>query len=99
MPMPGSPDLESWLAVGFLAVVCTGVAYMMYFRLIVNIGPSKAIYVGYLVPLFGLIWGALILQETISSYMIAGGITILLGISLTSGAISKTKYKKLMRLK
>jgi drug/metabolite transporter (DMT)-like permease len=51
------------------------------------------------VPLFGLIWGALILQETISSYMIAGGITILLGISLTSGAISKTKYKKLMRLK
>ncbi len=99
VPMPGSPDLESWLAVGFLAVICTGVAYMMYFRLIVNIGPSKAIYVGYLVPLFGLIWGALILQETISSYMIAGGITILLGISLTSGAISKTKYKKLMRRK
>jgi drug/metabolite transporter (DMT)-like permease len=93
-PMPGTPDLHSWFAVGFLAIVCTGVAYMMYFHLIVNIGPSKAIYVGYLVPMFGLIWGALILDETISGYMIAGGLTILLGIGLTSGAISVSRFRR-----
>ncbi len=92
-PMPGTPDLNSWLAVGFLAIVCTGVAYMMYFHLIVNIGPSKAIYVGYLVPMFGLIWGALMLDETISSFMIAGGATILFGIGLTSGAITFKRRK------
>jgi drug/metabolite transporter (DMT)-like permease len=93
-PIPGTPDLHSWFAVGFLAIVCTGVAYMMYFDLIVNIGPSKAIYVGYLVPMFGLIWGALILDEIISGYMIAGGLTILLGIGLTSGALSVSRLRR-----
>ena len=93
-PMPGTPDLKSWFAVGFLAIVCTGVAYMLYFHLIVNIGPSKAIYVGYLVPMFGLIWGALILDEIISGHMIAGGLTILFGIGLTSGAISLSRLRR-----
>ena len=94
IPLPGEPSLQGWLAVLFLAIVCTGIAYMIYFRLIVNIGVAKAIYVGYLVPLFGIIWGMIFLGETISGYMIVGGLTIVLGVALTSGfSVQKLRQK------
>lgn len=88
-PVTTMPSLEAWGAVLFLAVVCTGIAYMMYFNLIGKIGASKAIYVGYIVPVFGLIWGSWLLDETISQLMLLGAVVILLGVILTSGGFDR----------
>ena len=79
------PSANAWLNAVALAVVGTGIAYILYFKLIADIGPSKAITVAYLVPLFGIIWGVLFLHEHLSVQTIAGGLMILCGVALTTG--------------
>lgn len=94
-PVSTMPSTDAWLAAIILAVFCTGFAYMLYFDLIVKIGAAKAIYVGYMVPVFGLLWGWSLLDERISLYMLSGAGVILFGIALTSGAVEQI-YKKHM---
>jgi drug/metabolite transporter (DMT)-like permease len=55
-----------------LALLCSAIAYLLYFRLIADIGPTRALTVAFLMPLFGMTWGALLLGETITWPMIAG---------------------------
>jgi drug/metabolite transporter (DMT)-like permease len=81
------PSLKAWVAVFALGIGGTGVAYPLYFRLIRNVGPTRAISVTYLVPAFGMVWGAIFLREAITLPMIIGAIVILLGIGLTSGTL------------
>jgi drug/metabolite transporter (DMT)-like permease len=81
-----SPSSRAWLTVLALGVVCTGVAYVLYFRLIRNVGPARAMSVTYLVPLFGVAWGALLLGEPITAPMIVGMLVILAGVALTNTA-------------
>lgn len=82
-----TPSTTAWLAVTILAFVCTGIAYVMYFRLIANAGPGNAIAVTYLVPLFGALWGGLLLGEGVTAAMIGGGAVILLGTALATGML------------
>jgi len=70
-----------------LAFACTGLAYLMYFRLIAQIGPANAIAVTYLVPLFAMLWGAWFLGETLTAAMLAGGAVILVGTGLATGMV------------
>jgi drug/metabolite transporter (DMT)-like permease len=62
-----------------LGLVCSAVAYLLYFRLVADIGATGALTVTYLVPIFGVLWGALFLGETISLVMLAGAGLVLLG--------------------
>jgi drug/metabolite transporter (DMT)-like permease len=55
-----------------LALICTAIAYFIYFRLIADLGPTKALTVTFLIPLFALVWGALFLHETISLNTLIG---------------------------
>ena len=55
-----------------LALLCSAVAYLLYYRLIADIGPTRALTVAFLMPVFGMTWGALLLGETITWPMIAG---------------------------
>ena len=82
---------ESWLAVLALGVFCTGFAYTMYFRLIANVGSTKAITVTFLIPIFGTMWGALFLDEEVTQEMIVGTLIILLGTALVTGILSARK--------
>ncbi len=82
-----TPSLVSWLCAIALGVACTGVAYILYFRLITNIGPARAITVVYLVPVFGMLWGLVFLGEAISASMIVACAVILLGTALATGNI------------
>lgn len=82
------PGAGAWSAVAVLAVVCTGIAYLMYFRLIARLGPSRAISVTFLIPLFGTLWGALFLGETITGAMLVGGVVILAGTALVTGVVT-----------
>jgi drug/metabolite transporter (DMT)-like permease len=80
-----SPSSISWLSALALGIVCTGIAYLIYFRLIARIGPAKAITVTYLAPVFGMIWGEVFLHEPITVGMIAACAVIVLGIALATG--------------
>ncbi|MFT5484068.1 MAG: drug/metabolite transporter (DMT)-like permease [Halieaceae bacterium] len=75
---------KSWVAVAILGGVCTGLAYLLYFRLIARLGPIRAISVTFMVPMFALVWGRLFLGETFTVSMIAGGAIILCGTALVN---------------
>ena len=62
-----------------LGLVCGAVAYLLYFRLIQDVGPAGALTVTYLTPLFGMLWGALFLGETLTVSMLAGAALVILG--------------------
>ncbi len=79
------PSARAWLALIAMGIASTGFAYILYFRLIANVGPAKAITVAYLIPAFAVIWGALILDETVTALMIVGCMIIFLGTALVTG--------------
>lgn len=80
------PSASSWASAILLAVFCTGVAYILYFRLLRRVGPAKALAVTYLIPAFGVVWGYVFLHEMITPSMLAGCAVILLGTALATGA-------------
>ena len=83
-----SPNTTSWISAVLLAVICTGVAYILYFRLLSRVGPSKTLAVTYLIPAFGVLWGHFILREPITPSMILGCAVILTGTTLATGVVS-----------
>jgi drug/metabolite transporter (DMT)-like permease len=82
------PSLRAWSALGVLSIVCTGAAYILYFRLIAHLGASKAITVTFLIPAFGVAWGAWFLDEKVTGAMLLGCATIVLGTALASGFLA-----------
>lgn len=78
---------HSWASVIVLAIACTGVAYILYFRLIAHIGPTRAVVVTFLIPLFAVVWGALLLDEKVTLQMLVGGGIILAGTALSIGIV------------
>jgi drug/metabolite transporter (DMT)-like permease len=58
--------MKSWLSAGMLGVLCTGLAFVMYYRLIARIGASRAATVTYLIPLFGVAWAWMLLGEPLT---------------------------------
>lgn len=72
-------------AVIALGVLCSGVAYLIYFRLIRDVGPSSALTVTFLSPLFGILWGTLFLGETVGWYTIVGAAIVIAGTALVTG--------------
>ena len=81
------PSHTAWLAAGMLALACTGIAYVMYFRLIASIGPANAIAVTFLIPVFAVAWGWLFLGEGVTPQMVIGCVVILVGTGLTTGVL------------
>jgi drug/metabolite transporter (DMT)-like permease len=82
------PGARSWAAVAALAALCTGLAYLLYFRLIARLGAARAISVTYLIPVFGLAWGALFLGERVTPLMLMGGAVVLAGTALATGLVA-----------
>jgi drug/metabolite transporter (DMT)-like permease len=81
------PSARAWFAVVLLGVLCTAVAYVLYFRLIRSIGPARAITVTFLVPPFAVAWGALLLGESLTPRAIAGAAVVLAGTALATGLV------------
>ena len=65
-----------------LAIASTAIAYLIYFRLIADIGPARALTVTFLIPLFGVLWGFLFLGEALTINMLSGGALIVAGTAL-----------------
>ena len=67
-----------------LALLASGVAFILYFRLIADVGATRALTVTYLIPLFGILWGWLFLGEALPAAALAGGVLILAGTVLVT---------------
>lgn len=83
--LPAAPPtalvVGNMLALGLLA---SGVAFLLYFRLMADVGATRALAVTYLIPLFGVLWGWLFLGESLPASALAGGILILSGTVLVT---------------
>ena len=85
-PIPAEISLmPTGFAVLALGVVCSGVAYLIYFRLIADFGGVSALTVAFLIPVFGTLWGAWLLGEPVTWATIVGGLLVLLGTALVTG--------------
>ena len=93
-PTQKQPLADDWAVVLTLGILCTGVAYLLYFRLIQDLGPTRALSVTFLIPVFGVLWGVLFLDERIGLDTITGGLLVLVGIALTNGLIKQPEYAR-----
>lgn len=81
----------SVLAVGFL---CTAFAYLLYFRLLADIGPLRSLTVTFLIPPFGILWGYLVLGETLTGGFVFGGAVVCLAVWLVTSPAKAVKSAK-----
>lgn len=87
---PTTPvSMEAWLSAGLLGVVCTGLAYAIYYRLVQRIGASRAVTVTYLVPLFAVGWAWWLLDEPLTLSMGVAGLLILGSVAISQNAAKK----------
>jgi drug/metabolite transporter (DMT)-like permease len=84
-PSPGHATPGIMAAALALGVVCTGVAYILYFKLIEDVGTTSALTVTFLNPIFGILWGAVFLGEVVGWYTIAGAAIVIVGTALVTG--------------
>lgn len=88
-PATGSFTPGIAAAVLALGVLCSGIAYILYFKLIEEVGTTSALTVTFLNPVFGILWGALFLHETIGWYTIVGSAIVLVGTALVTGFVPR----------
>ena len=79
------PSSRAWLALIALGVACTGLAYILFFRLIEHAGPARALTVTFLVPVFAVLYGTVFLDERITQWMLICAAVIVCGVALSTG--------------
>jgi drug/metabolite transporter (DMT)-like permease len=84
-----TPALPAGMAAVVLGVLCTATGYLLYFRLIGNVGAMRAANVTYLIPLFATLWGTIFLAEPLTLRLLVGGAIVLAGTALALGVFSR----------
>ncbi len=82
---------QAWASIIALGAFCTGFAYILFYRLIEFTGPTIAMSVTYLIPIFGVFFGRVFLHEPLYINMFVGGALILFGVMLTTGTFDRFK--------
>ncbi|MEO5734873.1 MAG: DMT family transporter [Rubrivivax sp.] len=85
------PDAHAWVSAAALALACTGLAYVLYFRLIAHAGPANAMAVTFLIPPFAIAWGWMFLDEQPGVETVWGCAVVLLGTALATGLIGRRR--------
>lgn len=83
-----TPGPRAWGGVLALAVLCTGLAYFLYFRLIAQAGASRALAVTFLAPVFAVVYGVVFLGESVTPWMLGCAAIILCGTMLSTGLLT-----------
>ena len=96
IPVRETISSDIMLSVLALGAVCTGLAYLLYFRLINELGASSALSVTFLIPAFGILWGYLFLGETVGINAIIGTILVVTGTMFVTGFYRKLLPRKRM---
>ncbi|TAM44777.1 MAG: DMT family transporter [Burkholderiaceae bacterium] len=81
------PGARSWLSLLALGVLCTGLAYILYFRLIEHAGPARALAVTFVVPVFAVLYGVVFLGEHVTTWMVGCAAVIVCGTALSTGLL------------
>jgi drug/metabolite transporter (DMT)-like permease len=84
---PRMPSATAWGAALAVGVLCTAWAYVLYFRTIQALGPARAITVPYVIPIFAVFYGIVLLDETLTWRMVGCGLVIALGTALATGLL------------
>lgn len=84
-----TPSTQAWMALIAVGALSSGLAYVIFFKIMAVIGPSKSLTVTFLIPVFALIYGWIFLGEAITWWMVGCGVIILLGTALSMGLIGK----------
>ena len=82
-----TPSSTAWLALLAVGVLCTGVAYVLFFRLIDKVGAAGSLTVTFLIPVFAVFYGVVFLGESVTAWMLICGTVILLGTALSMGLL------------
>ncbi len=85
LPSPPPPSAFTpavVVAILGVSLVCSALAFVMFFRLVADLGPTRALTITFLIPVFGVLWGALFLAEPVGAGTIAGGLTVLAATAL-----------------
>ena len=89
-PVPAvMPGPRAWAAIVAIAVLCSGIAYILYFRLIAHAGPSRALAVTFMAPVFAVFYGAVFLGEPVTAWMLGCAAVIVGGTLLSTGLIRR----------
>jgi drug/metabolite transporter (DMT)-like permease len=83
------PAWHAWAALGIAGLLCTALAYVLYFRLMTRTGPARAMTVTYLIPVFANLFGVLFLDEVVTHWMMGCAIVIVVGTALASGLVGR----------
>jgi drug/metabolite transporter (DMT)-like permease len=97
VPFASVPGPVTQLVLGnvvALALASTALAYLFYFKLIADVGPTRALTVTFLIPLFGVLWGYLFLGEELTANMLTGGALIVAGTALTLRNWGQTRHTR-----
>lgn len=89
------PSATAWLALLAVGVLCTGIAYILYFRLIEQAGPARALAVTFVVPVFAVLYGVLFLHEQVTAWMLLCAGVIVCGTALSTGLLKLPARKRL----
>lgn len=82
VPFQRTPSASDWFNIIALAVTCSALCYMIYFKLVADIGATRAISVEFLVTVVAVLIGALYLHESISLVQVLGGSLVIVGCIL-----------------
>jgi drug/metabolite transporter (DMT)-like permease len=88
------PGVHAWLALLAVGVLCTGIAYILYFRLIEQAGPPRALAVTFVVPVFAMLYGTLFLGEDVTGWMLLCAAVIVCGTALSTGLLKLPQRKR-----
>lgn len=94
MPATGEVTTNVVAAVLVLGVLCTAIAYLIYFNLIAKIGPSSTLSVTFLIPVFGILWGYLFLDEQVGINTFVGASLVIVGTMFVTGFSPKAVFFK-----
>ena len=83
------PTGSIWLSVLSLGIICTGFAFVLFYRLISRIGSNLAVTNTFLIPLFSLFWANLFLAEEVTLFMLFACTLVLTGVGLTTGSLGR----------
>jgi drug/metabolite transporter (DMT)-like permease len=84
-----TPSLHAWTALGISGLLCTALAYVLFFRLMTRTGPARAMTVTYLIPVFANLLGVIFLDEVVTHWMMGCAVVIVAGTALASGLVGR----------
>jgi len=88
------PGFGMWVNVFILGTACTGLAYVLFYRLITRVGSHRTLIVTYLVPVFSIGYGVVLLSEAVTPVMAIGALLVLLGVAITTSRLQVFPFRR-----